>query len=195
MCSLRIQNHEFLQEFSWSKLKQDKGVLPQAVSRPKNTEKASFSASFLVLQNSTCVTNSVTRSNLVSYFKVYWCYKKCYRYFYQFYAGYSIIFVVLLACQNYCHNAEKRYDMARRAKGDGTLRKRKDGRWERWFNIGKNENGKIKRKSVTAKTKTECQEKLNKAKEEYFNEQKMLSTHTYLTNSNPTLTEQTQDLR
>ena len=79
--------------------------------------------------------------------------------------------------------------MARRAKGDGTLRKRKDGRWEGWFNIGKNENGKIKRKSVTAKTKTECQEKLNKAKEEYFNEQKMLSTHTYLTNSNPTLTE------
>lgn len=79
--------------------------------------------------------------------------------------------------------------MARRAKGDGTLRKRKDGRWEGWFNIGKDENGKIKRKSVTAKTKTECQEKLNKAKEEYFDEQKMLSTHTYLTNSNPTLTE------
>lgn len=79
--------------------------------------------------------------------------------------------------------------MARRAKVDGTLRKRKDSRWEGWFNIGKDENGKIKRKSVTTKTKTECQEKLNKAKKEYFNEQKMLSTHTYLTNSNPTLTE------
>lgn len=34
--------------------------------------------------------------------------------------------------------------MARRAKGDGTLRKRKDGRWEGWFNIGTDENGKIK---------------------------------------------------
>ena len=79
--------------------------------------------------------------------------------------------------------------MARRAKGDGTLRKRKDGRWEGWFNIGTDENGKIKRKSVTAKTKIECQEKLNKAKEDYFNEQKMLKAHTYLTNSNPTLKE------
>ena len=27
--------------------------------------------------------------------------------------------------------------MARRTKGEGTLRKRKDGRWEGWFNIGK----------------------------------------------------------
>lgn len=79
--------------------------------------------------------------------------------------------------------------MARRAKGDGTLRKRKDGRWEGWFNIGTDENGKIKRKSVTAKTKIECQEKLNKAKADYFNEQKMLSSHTYLTNSDPTLHE------
>ena len=42
--------------------------------------------------------------------------------------------------------------MARRTKGEGTLRKRKDGRWEGWFNIGKDENGKTKRKSVTAKT-------------------------------------------
>lgn len=42
--------------------------------------------------------------------------------------------------------------MARRTKGEGTLRKRKDGRWEGWFNIGKDENGKTKRKSVTAKS-------------------------------------------
>ena len=34
--------------------------------------------------------------------------------------------------------------MARRTKGEGTLRKRKDGRWEGWFNIGKDENGKTK---------------------------------------------------
>lgn len=53
--------------------------------------------------------------------------------------------------------------MARRTKGEVTLRKRKDGRWEGWFNIGKDENGKTKRKSVTAKTKSECQEKLDKA--------------------------------
>ena len=44
--------------------------------------------------------------------------------------------------------------MARRAKGEGTIRKRKDNRWEGWFNIGKDENGKIQRISVTAKTKT-----------------------------------------
>lgn len=79
--------------------------------------------------------------------------------------------------------------MARRTKGEGTLRKRKDGRWEGWFNIGKDENGKTKRKSVTAKTKSECQEKLNKAKEEYLKEQSVLSSHTYLTDSDPTLNE------
>ena len=59
--------------------------------------------------------------------------------------------------------------MARRTKGEGTLRKRKDGRWEGWFNIGKDENGKTKRKSVTAKTKSECQEKLNNPKISGFN--------------------------
>ena len=77
--------------------------------------------------------------------------------------------------------------MARRAKGEGMLRKRKDGRWEGWFNIGKDENGKIKRKSVTAKTKTECQEKLTLAQAKYEEEQKILSTHNYLTESDPTL--------
>ena len=77
--------------------------------------------------------------------------------------------------------------MARRAKGQGTIRKRKDGRWEGWFNIGKDENGKVKRISVTAKTKTECQEKLIKAQEKYYEEQKILATHNYLTESDPTL--------
>lgn len=79
--------------------------------------------------------------------------------------------------------------MARRTKGEGTLRKRTDGRWEGWFNIGKDENGKVKRKSVTAKTKTECQEKLKKAMDEYYNHQQVMSSHTYLTSSNPTLEE------
>ena len=77
--------------------------------------------------------------------------------------------------------------MARRAKGEGTIRKRKDGRWEGWFNIGKDENGKVKRISVTAKTKTECQDKLKTAQEKYREEQSILSTHNYLTDSDPTL--------
>ena len=77
--------------------------------------------------------------------------------------------------------------MARRAKGEGTLRKRTDGRWEGWFNIGKDENGKIKRISVTAKTKSECQEKLKQAQAKYEEEQKILSSHNYLTESDPTL--------
>ncbi|MBQ8981600.1 MAG: site-specific integrase [Eubacterium sp.] len=77
--------------------------------------------------------------------------------------------------------------MARRAKGEGTLRKRKDGRWEGWFNIGKDETGKTKRISVTAKTKTECQEKLKQAQAKYEEEQKILSSHNYLTESDPTL--------
>ena len=77
--------------------------------------------------------------------------------------------------------------MARRAKGEGTLRKRSDNRWEGWFDIGKDENGKIKRISVTAKTKTECQEKLKLAQAKYEEEQKILSTHNYLTESDPTL--------
>ena len=77
--------------------------------------------------------------------------------------------------------------MARRAKGEGTLRKRSDNRWEGWFDIGKDENGKIKRISVTAKTKTECQEKLKQAQAKYEEEQKILSSHNYLTESDPTL--------
>ena len=77
--------------------------------------------------------------------------------------------------------------MARRAKGEGTLRKRSDNRWEGWFDIGKDENGKIKRISVTAKTKTECQEKLKLAQAKYEEEQKILSSHNYLTESDPTL--------
>ena len=55
--------------------------------------------------------------------------------------------------------------------------------------IFEDENGKTKRKSVTAKTKSECQEKLNKTKEEYLKEQSVLSSHTYLTDSDPTLNE------
>lgn len=51
--------------------------------------------------------------------------------------------------------------MAKRAKGTGTLRKRKDGRWEGRVAIGKDENGKMKYKSVMSVKKTDCQHKLD----------------------------------
>ena len=50
--------------------------------------------------------------------------------------------------------------MAKRNNGMGTLRKRKDGRWEGRFNAGVDENGKKQVKYILAKTKTECNEKL-----------------------------------
>ena len=56
--------------------------------------------------------------------------------------------------------------MARRRKsGEGTIRLRKDGRWEGRVVIGYDEKGLPKTKSVTAKTKTECEERLEELKE------------------------------
>ena len=54
--------------------------------------------------------------------------------------------------------------MARRKAGDGLIRKRKDGRWEGRVVVGYDENGLPKTKNVLAKTKRECQEKLDKLK-------------------------------
>ena len=55
--------------------------------------------------------------------------------------------------------------MAKRRKaGQGTLRLRKDGRWEGRVVIGYDDNGKPKTKNVTAKTKAACQEKLDALK-------------------------------
>ena len=57
--------------------------------------------------------------------------------------------------------------MARKRKaGDGTVRQRKDGRWEGRIVIGYDDNGYPKTKNVLAKTKKECIEKLQKLKEE-----------------------------
>ncbi len=57
--------------------------------------------------------------------------------------------------------------MARKRKnGEGTIRLRKDGRWEGRVVIGYDEKGYPKTKNVTAKTKTECAAKLEKLKEE-----------------------------
>ena len=50
----------------------------------------------------------------------------------------------------------------RRKQGTGTIRQRKDGRWEGRAVIGYDEKGLPKTKSVLAKTKRECQEKLKK---------------------------------
>ena len=57
--------------------------------------------------------------------------------------------------------------MARKRKaGDGTVRQRKDGRWEGRIVIGYDDNGYPKTKNVLAKTKKECVEKIQKLKEE-----------------------------
>ena len=57
--------------------------------------------------------------------------------------------------------------MARKRKnGDGTVRQRKDVRWEGRIVIGYDDNGYPKTKNVLAKTKRECAEKLKKLKEE-----------------------------
>ena len=56
--------------------------------------------------------------------------------------------------------------MARRKAGNGSVRLRKDGRWEGRAVISYNEKGLPKTKNVLAKTKTECIEKLNRLKEE-----------------------------
>jgi len=56
--------------------------------------------------------------------------------------------------------------MAKRKNGEGTVRLRKDGRWEGRVVIGYDDKGKPKTKSVLAHTKSECVEKLEMLKEE-----------------------------
>ncbi len=55
----------------------------------------------------------------------------------------------------------------KRKNGDGTLRLRKDGRWEGRIVVGYNEKSLPITKCVTAKTKTECAAKLETLKEQY----------------------------
>ena len=54
----------------------------------------------------------------------------------------------------------------KRKNGEGTVRLRKDGRWEGRVVIGYDDKGKPKTKSVLAHTKSECVEKLERQKEE-----------------------------
>ena len=56
--------------------------------------------------------------------------------------------------------------MAKKKQGDGSVFQRKDGRWEGRIVVGYKENGYAQTKNVTAHTKTECQEKLAKLREE-----------------------------
>lgn len=55
----------------------------------------------------------------------------------------------------------------RRKQGEGTLRLRKDGRWEGHVVVGYDDKGLPITKNVTAKTKTECAKKLEALKEQY----------------------------
>lgn len=51
--------------------------------------------------------------------------------------------------------------MAKRGNGEGSIVKRKDGRWQGSITTGRNTNGKIVRKTVYGKTRKEVQEKLS----------------------------------
>lgn len=52
----------------------------------------------------------------------------------------------------------------RRAKGEGNIRKRSDGRWEGRYTVGRDpETGRLIYKNVLAKTQTECRSKLRAA--------------------------------
>jgi len=51
----------------------------------------------------------------------------------------------------------------RRANGEGSIYKRKDGRWEGRYTVGYREDGRQIFKNVLAKTQAECKEKLKKA--------------------------------
>ena len=79
--------------------------------------------------------------------------------------------------------------MAKRNNGEGTITKRKDGRWEGRYYTGEIVNGKRVRKNVLAKTKAECKEKLEKAIAESNKRQRIISRCSFLTNPEPTLEE------
>lgn len=56
----------------------------------------------------------------------------------------------------------------RRKNGTGTIRERKDGRWEGRIIIGYDDNGKAKTKSIFGSTKNECTKKLKELQEETY---------------------------
>ena len=54
----------------------------------------------------------------------------------------------------------------KRANGEGSIRKRSDGRWEGRYTVGYDENGKVKMKNVLGKTQAKVKEKLKEKIEE-----------------------------
>ena len=54
----------------------------------------------------------------------------------------------------------------KRANGEGSIRKRSDGRWEGRYTVGYDENGKVKMKNVLGKTQAEVKKKLKEKIEE-----------------------------
>ena len=54
----------------------------------------------------------------------------------------------------------------KRANGEGSIRKRSDGRWEGRYTVGYDENGRVKMKNVLGKTQAEVKEKLKEKIEE-----------------------------
>ena len=91
----------------------------------------------------------------------------------------------------------------KRKSGTGTVRQRKDGRWEGRVVIGYDDSGLPKTKNVLAKTKRECQEKLRQLTESMVgrNDRKVKSDmlfgdwlcYWYETHSKPTLRASTQN--
>ena len=67
--------------------------------------------------------------------------------------------------------------MAKKKQGDGSVFQRKDGRWEGRIVVGYKENGYAQTKNVTAHTKTECQEKLAKLREECGRRSEKIKPH------------------
>lgn len=51
----------------------------------------------------------------------------------------------------------------KRANGEGSIRKRKDGRWEGRYTAGYDKDGKVITKNVLGKTQAEVKEKLKTA--------------------------------
>ena len=72
----------------------------------------------------------------------------------SFYSYFGGIVVFVFAAKGDENMAKKR------ANGEGSIRKRSDGRWEGRYTVGYDENGKVKMKNVLGKTQAEVKEKL-----------------------------------
>lgn len=72
----------------------------------------------------------------------------------SFYSYFRELVVFVFAAKGDENMAKKR------ANGEGSIRKRSDGRWEGRYTVGYDENGKVKMKNVLGKTQAEVKEKL-----------------------------------